>query len=580
MAYSPTASVYKKQIDAALLNSANFGNNGGYSDVRDQEAIDYLSAAFDTKFRAFLPLCSFNTAGEDNSTGHGNLFHIFMRLYDSDKATGKYGTANSIDTMIDTVQGIFQGAGVKGYIINVDYASQTADIVVRYDPYTSNVELNDISQHYVDNKDGTDNPEQQAEAGGAKKGIPDQGAFSTTDNFQYAGPPELADPPSSEAKMTVNLSSRDTSEFYKDCVVLLEGVAVPYNTITISYGIGQPASCSIILPAHKVLRDLPDCTKVHIFFKDLLPDSSGEYKYRLLFDGEKTGHTYNTTASGAYMQIQAMHSCAYTTMMQLMTLDAAQYLFNPSARMAGESTIPILVGMNRMHATMIESLISGSFESMADIVYQMMRGILEGNDQTATGKYYASKLGNGEGAWKIMKRIYGVSKKTAASKAPTTNWSKEVANGNSGSSGGGGGDTSNNTFSYAGTGNMQRPTAGTVTSPFGNRIDPFSGESQFHSGIDVGNDEGTPIYAAENGVVDYSGEYNGYGNYIRINHGGGIATCYAHMSTLSVGSGANVVKGQVIGAMGSTGKSTGPHLHFEVLVNGEPQDPLNYIGGS
>ena len=118
LGYSPTSSVYKKQIDAALLNSANFGTNGGLEPVKDQEAIDYISAALDTRFRAFLPLCSFNTAGEDDANGHGNLFHIFMRLYDSDKATGKYGN-NNIDYMIDTVQGIFQGCGVKNYIVKI-----------------------------------------------------------------------------------------------------------------------------------------------------------------------------------------------------------------------------------------------------------------------------------------------------------------------------------------------------------------------------------------------------------------------------------------------------------------------------
>ena len=573
MGYSPTSSVYKKQIDAALLNSANFGTNGGLEPVKDQEAIDYISAALDTRFRAFLPLCSFNTAGEDDANGHGNLFHIFMRLYDSDKATGKYGN-NNIDYMIDTVQGIFQGCGVKNYIVNADFASQTADIVVRLDPYNGSVTFNDISAHYVDKKDGTNlSEEQKAIMAQPKKGIPDQGAMTTTDPYAYAGPPELADPPSTEAKLKVCLSSRDTSEFFKDCVVLLEGVAVPYNTITMSYGIGTPATCSIILPAHKVLRELPDCTKVHIFFKDMLADETGEYKYRLLFDGEKSGHTYNTTAEGAYMQIQAVHSCAYTTMMQLMTLDVAQYLFSPNARLAGESTIPILLGMNRMHSTMIESLLKGFFESMADIVYQMMRGILEGNDQTATGKYYASKLGNSEGAWKILKRIYGVSKKTANSAAPTTNWAKDVATKGGSSSGGGGSDT----FAYKGTGTMQRPAAGELTSPFGMRIHPKTGENTMHNGIDIANDTGTPIYAADNGVVEYAGAAGNAGNYVSINHGGGIMTEYMHLSTINVSAGASVTKGQVIAAMGSTGWSTGPHLHFGVRVNGEAQDPMGYI---
>lgn len=99
-----------------------------------------------------------------------------------------------------------------------------------------------------------------------------------------------------------------------------------------------------------------------------------------------------------------------------------------------------------------------------------------------------------------------------------------------------------------------------------------------HGGIDIANRTGTPIYAAEAGTVETIG-YNrgGYGNQILLNHGGGTKTRYAHLSTFGVSTGERVAKGQYIGAMGSTGRSTGPHLHFEVIINGQRYNPLNYI---
>ena len=100
-----------------------------------------------------------------------------------------------------------------------------------------------------------------------------------------------------------------------------------------------------------------------------------------------------------------------------------------------------------------------------------------------------------------------------------------------------------------------------------------------HNGVDIGNKVGTPIYAADAGVVEIStGGWNGgYGNTILINHGGGKKTRYGHLSKLFVKAGDAVEKGENIGAMGSTGRSTGPHLHFEILINGGRYNPLNYI---
>jgi murein DD-endopeptidase MepM/ murein hydrolase activator NlpD len=115
------------------------------------------------------------------------------------------------------------------------------------------------------------------------------------------------------------------------------------------------------------------------------------------------------------------------------------------------------------------------------------------------------------------------------------------------------------------------PVNGPVTSPFGYRW------GRLHSGIDIGVPEGTPIHAAAAGTVVLAAWTDGYGNYTCIDHGGGLATCYAHQSAYAVSTGAHVSQGQVIGYVGNTGHSFGPHLHFEVRINGVPVDPLGYL---
>lgn len=122
-------------------------------------------------------------------------------------------------------------------------------------------------------------------------------------------------------------------------------------------------------------------------------------------------------------------------------------------------------------------------------------------------------------------------------------------------------------------GAMAWPAPGPVTSPFGQRW------GRLHSGIDIGVPVGSPVVAADNGVVILAktGYNGGYGNYIVVSHGGGISTLYAHNSSLTVGVGARVSRGQVIARSGNTGRSTGPHLHFEVRVNGRPVDPMPYL---
>lgn len=121
------------------------------------------------------------------------------------------------------------------------------------------------------------------------------------------------------------------------------------------------------------------------------------------------------------------------------------------------------------------------------------------------------------------------------------------------------------------------PTSGPITSPFGYRIHPIFGTQIYHSGIDIGVDTGTPIMAADSGVVVEADWLGGYGYAVVIDHGNGLSTLYGHNSELAVSSGQSVQQGQVIAYAGSTGYSTGPHCHFEVRVDGSPVDPMGYL---
>lgn len=123
------------------------------------------------------------------------------------------------------------------------------------------------------------------------------------------------------------------------------------------------------------------------------------------------------------------------------------------------------------------------------------------------------------------------------------------------------------------TGGMTKPTNGPITSQYGMRRHPILGYKRMHSGIDFGGGYGAPIYAVSDGRVVFAGRNGGYGNYVRLSHGGDLATGYAHMSRFAVSSGQSVRRGQIIGYIGSTGLSTGPHLHYELYRSGRPVNP-------
>ncbi len=125
-------------------------------------------------------------------------------------------------------------------------------------------------------------------------------------------------------------------------------------------------------------------------------------------------------------------------------------------------------------------------------------------------------------------------------------------------------------------GQLARPVPGRVSSGFGKRIHPISKTVKMHNGVDMTAGQGDKILAAEDGVVILSGVKGGYGNAVMIDHGGGMVTLYAHQSKLGVSVGQKVTRGQTIGWIGSTGQSTGPHLHFEVRINGAPVNPVPY----
>lgn len=125
---------------------------------------------------------------------------------------------------------------------------------------------------------------------------------------------------------------------------------------------------------------------------------------------------------------------------------------------------------------------------------------------------------------------------------------------------------------------LERPLkGGDLSSNFGTRIDPFFGRPAFHAGVDLRDETGAPVKATAPGKVVTAGWAGGYGNMVEIEHANGISTRYGHMSAINVSEGQMVQRGSVIGRVGSTGRSTGPHLHYEVRIDGDPTDPMRFL---
>jgi murein DD-endopeptidase MepM/ murein hydrolase activator NlpD len=121
------------------------------------------------------------------------------------------------------------------------------------------------------------------------------------------------------------------------------------------------------------------------------------------------------------------------------------------------------------------------------------------------------------------------------------------------------------------------PVMGHITDSFGERLDPFSGEGAFHTGVDVSSDYGAPVHVTADGVVTVAETHTGYGRLVVVEHGFGITTFYAHLSSFAVVPGTHVRRGEVIGYTGISGRSTGPHVHYEVRVNNAPVNPWRYM---
>ena len=121
------------------------------------------------------------------------------------------------------------------------------------------------------------------------------------------------------------------------------------------------------------------------------------------------------------------------------------------------------------------------------------------------------------------------------------------------------------------------PSEGWISSDFGYRTSPFTGQREFHKGIDISGRVGTPVYAPAKGKIIFAGVDGGYGRTLVTNHGSGIVTRYAHLHRIAVKKGQDVARGELIGYMGSSGRSTGPHLHYEIRLNGVCVNPMRYI---
>ena len=166
-----------------------------------------------------------------------------------------------------------------------------------------------------------------------------------------------------------------------------------------------------------------------------------------------------------------------------------------------------------------------------------------------------------------------------AAKNAANNANSGGASGGSGGNSGGGGSSGGGSATSLSNLQWPVPSCTLITSRFGYRVAPTTGASTYHGGLDIGAGMGASIVAAGAGDVIYDGANGGYGKCVMIDHGNGVVTVYAHMSSIGVSYGQYVTAGQYVGAVGSTGVSTGPHCHFEIRINGAQTDPAAYFSG-
>lgn len=214
-------------------------------------------------------------------------------------------------------------------------------------------------------------------------------------------------------------------------------------------------------------------------------------------------------------------------------------------------------------------------DAQIEAAYTMIANIEE-LSENAQAEYDAIAASRKEAEDKIDQLLAELAAQKAAAAAAAAAASGGGTSG-SGSSGGGG-YTPTSVVSLSNF-MWPVPSCTLITSRFGYRVSPTAGASSYHGGLDIGAQQGASIVASEAGQIIYAGANGGYGNCVMIDHGEGIVTLYGHMSSIGVSYGQIVSKGDYIGAVGSTGVSTGPHCHFEIRINGGQTDPAPYFGG-
>ena len=190
----------------------------------------------------------------------------------------------------------------------------------------------------------------------------------------------------------------------------------------------------------------------------------------------------------------------------------------------------------------------------------------------------ADELDRSEQQLSEVIRAHQASQDAAAAAAAPAAASGDSAGGSpAGDAGGGDAGAAGPSLGMASAAGFVFPASGDIVSDFGYRRHPILGTLRLHAGIDIGAPDGSDVWAAKAGEVILAGWNGGYGNCVMVAHDGGVVTLYGHMSALYVSEGQSVGQGTVLGAVGSTGLATGPHLHFETIVDGEPQNPLLFV---